>query len=151
MRRGSIHSASETDRTLQDDRIFDFVHSEQEEGWAPSGVAIATHTNFFSSQREQEGMISPNDSINATVRARRTVEDAERCGGIMSQQEGHQIEDGNATPLINDLEMRDIFEDEDGEEGDGVTDLILAVVGLLERDISRLVMEAREMLEPVEL
>jgi hypothetical protein len=32
-----------------------------------------------------------------------------------------------------------------------VTDLILAVVELLERDISRLVIEARETLEPVEL
>jgi hypothetical protein len=46
--------------------------------------------------------------------------------------------------------MRDIFEDEDEEEGDGVTDLILAVVELLERDISRLVVEVREALELVE-
>ena len=47
--------------------------------------------------------------------------------------------------------MRDIFKDEDKEEGDGITDLILAVVELLERDISRLVMEARETLELVKL
>jgi hypothetical protein len=47
--------------------------------------------------------------------------------------------------------MRDIFKDEDKEEGDSVTDLILAVVELLERDISRLVVEVREALEPVEL
>jgi hypothetical protein len=47
--------------------------------------------------------------------------------------------------------MRDIFEDEDKEEGDGVTDLILAVVELLERDISRLVEEVWEVLELVEL
>jgi hypothetical protein len=47
--------------------------------------------------------------------------------------------------------MRDIFEDEDKEEGDSVTDLILAVVELLRRDISRLVVEVREVLEPVEL
>ena len=32
-----------------------------------------------------------------------------------------------------------------------VTDLITAVVILLERDINRLVVEAREVLEPVEL
>jgi hypothetical protein len=37
--------------------------------------------------------------------------------------------------------MQDIFKDEDKEEGDGVTDLILVVVALLERDISRLVVE----------
>jgi hypothetical protein len=47
--------------------------------------------------------------------------------------------------------MRDIFEDEDKEEGDSVTDLILAVVELLERDISRLVVKVREVLELVEL
>ena len=47
--------------------------------------------------------------------------------------------------------MRDIFEDEDKEEGDSITDLILVVVELLERDISRLVIEARETLELVKL
>jgi hypothetical protein len=47
--------------------------------------------------------------------------------------------------------MRDIFKDEDKEEGDSVTDLILAVVELLGRDISRLVVEVREALEPVKL
>jgi hypothetical protein len=47
--------------------------------------------------------------------------------------------------------MRDIFKDEDKEEEDSITDLILAVVELLERDISRLVIEAREMLELVKL
>jgi hypothetical protein len=38
--------------------------------------------------------------------------------------------------------MRDIFKDEDKEEEDSITDLILAVVELLGRDISRLVVEA---------
>jgi hypothetical protein len=47
--------------------------------------------------------------------------------------------------------MRDIFKDEDKEEGDSVIDLILAVVELLGRDISRLVVEVREALELVEL
>jgi hypothetical protein len=47
--------------------------------------------------------------------------------------------------------MRDIFKDEDKEEGDGVTDLILVVVELLGRDMSRLVVEVREVLELVEL
>jgi hypothetical protein len=47
--------------------------------------------------------------------------------------------------------MRDIFKDEDKEEGDGITDLILAVVELLRRDISRLVGEVREVLELVKL
>ena len=47
--------------------------------------------------------------------------------------------------------MRDIFKDEDKEEGDGIMDLILVVVELLERDISRLVIEARKTLELVKL
>jgi hypothetical protein len=47
--------------------------------------------------------------------------------------------------------MRDIFKDEDKEEGDGVIDLILVVVELLERDISGLVVEVREALELVKL
>jgi len=38
--------------------------------------------------------------------------------------------------------MRDIFKDEDGKEGDGITDLILAVVWLLREDINGLVVEA---------
>ena len=46
--------------------------------------------------------------------------------------------------------MRDIFKDEDKEEGDSVTDLILAVIELLERDINRLIVEVREALELVE-
>jgi hypothetical protein len=47
--------------------------------------------------------------------------------------------------------MRDIFKDEDREEEDGVTDLILVVVELLERDMSRLVVEVREVLKLVKL
>ena len=46
--------------------------------------------------------------------------------------------------------MGDIFKDKDKEEGDSVTDLIIAVVRLLERDISRLVVKARELLKPAE-
>ena len=38
--------------------------------------------------------------------------------------------------------MEDIFKDKDKKEGDSITDLILAVVRLLERDINRLIVEA---------
>ena len=47
--------------------------------------------------------------------------------------------------------MRDIFKDEDKEEGDSIIDLILVVVELLKRDINRLVVEVWEVLEPVKL
>jgi hypothetical protein len=49
------------------------------------------------------------------------------------------------------LEIGEIFKDEDGEEGDSVTDLILAVVALLRRDIDGLVRAVRDVLELVKL
>ena len=47
--------------------------------------------------------------------------------------------------------MQDIFKDEDKEDGDSVTDLILVVVELLRRDINGLVEEVWEVLELVKL
>jgi len=47
--------------------------------------------------------------------------------------------------------MGDIFKDEDREEGDGVTDLILAVVRLLREDINGLVKIVLEALELIKL
>jgi hypothetical protein len=94
-------------------------------------------------------MIILRDSIVVTSRLQQLDEEY-LIGGIRNNK-GHQIESRNATPLIDDLEMRDIFKDEDKEEGDGVMDLISAVVELLERDISRLVVEVREALELVKL
>ena len=49
------------------------------------------------------------------------------------------------------MEIRDIFKDEDKEEGDSIMDLIIVVVILLERDINRLVVEVWEVLELVKL
>ena len=54
-------------------------------------------------------------------------------------------------PLIDNLEIRDIFKDKDKEEGDGVIDLILAVVQLLKRDINRLVVKVQNILKLVKL
>ena len=42
------------------------------------------------------------------------------------------------TPLINDLEIGSIFKDEDKEEGDSVTDLVLLVLRIPRRDLSEL-------------
>ena len=74
---------------------------------------------------------------------RQSIEEEKVALGIISNNKGHQIKDRNATPLI------DIFKDTDKEEGDSVIDLILAVVLLLKRDINRLVVEARDVLELV--
>ena len=71
-----------------------------------------------------------------TMRARRS-DTVDLTGGI--RDIGHQIESGNATPLINNLEIGSIFEDEDKEEGDGVTDLVLSVLRILRQDLGELV------------
>ena len=82
---------------------------------------------------------------------RQSIKEEEVTLGIISNNKGHQIKDRNAIPLIDDLEIRNIFKDEDKKEGDSVTDFILAVVALLKRDINRLVVEAWEVLKLVKL
>ena len=47
------------------------------------------------------------------------------------RNEDHQNESGNTTPLINDLEMQEVFKDKDRERGGSVTDLICELVDLL--------------------
>ena len=51
--------------------------------------------------------------------------------GDIIREEDHQIKSGNTTPLINDLEMQDVFKDKNEERGDGVTDLINGLIDLL--------------------
>ena len=51
----------------------------------------------------------------------------------------NQIKEGSTTPLINDLEMQDVFEDEDIKEGAGITDLINQVSQLLRAELKELV------------
>jgi len=51
-------------------------------------------------------------------------------GGIIRNKE-QQIKSGNTTPLINNLEMQDVFKDKDGERGGSIMDLISRLVDLL--------------------
>ena len=51
--------------------------------------------------------------------------------GAIRINKDHQIKSGNTTPLIDNLEMWKIFEDENGERGGSVTDLINRLVDLL--------------------
>jgi len=153
---GRAHSASDTERTSQDERTFALVHSEQEEGCRDEGLASATQTNPSFAQREHgDGIISPSDSIEATVRARRcTCEEEgglETFRGIMSN-DVNQIDQTDITPLVNDLEMLGIFEDEDEEEGDGVTDALSTMLRLLgeESEEASWLIQARSRMEPVE-
>ena len=57
--------------------------------------------------------------------------DKEIALGIISNKEDYQIKQEDTTPLINNLEIIDVFKNEDGEEGAGVTDLIRQVERLL--------------------
>jgi len=153
---GRAHSASETERTSQDERTFALVHSEQEEGCREDGLANATQTNPSFEQREHgDGITSPNDNITATVRARRCA--CEEEGGLetledMMSNDVNQTDQTDITPLINDLEMLGIFEDEDEEEGDGVTDSLSTMLRLLgeESEAASWLIEARSRMEPIE-
>ena len=50
--------------------------------------------------------------------------------GIVRNKD-RQIESGNTTPLINDLEMQEVFEDKDKKRGGSVMDLINRLVDVL--------------------
>jgi len=123
------YSASETDQTLQDNCMFTCVHLTHKEGWQPVGTTIATHTNFFLTQWEHKGITLLSKRITITSLLHQS-ETENLIEGIIREKD-HQIELGNTTLLINDLEMQDIFKDEDGKRGDGVTDLISGLVDLL--------------------
>ena len=66
--------------------MFNLVHSKQEEGCWDKGLASAIYTNPSFKQREhREGIISPSDSIAATVRARRWDKEEEEALGIINK------------------------------------------------------------------
>jgi len=82
-------------------------------------------TNPLLAQQEHDGITSPDNRINATVQARRCAYDNEECLGIMSYlaRTDTNEEDGTA-PLINNLEITEIFKDEGEEEEASVMDFI---------------------------
>jgi len=64
--------------------------------------------------------------MTATTRAQRLVEDRDvLIGGIISYLTQMDLnKEGSTTPLINNLEIIEIFKDKDREEEVSVTDLI---------------------------
>jgi len=109
--------------------MFTYIHSTHKEDWQPVGATIVTHTNFFSIQQEHKGITSLNKRMTVTSLLHQSKAE-DLIGGII-KKEDHQIELGNTTPLINNLEMQDVFKDKDGKRRDGVTDLISGLVDLL--------------------
>ena len=70
--------------------------------------------------------------MDATRRVRRLDID-NLIGGI--RDIGYQINLGSSIPLITDLKTDWTFKNKTGEEGIGVTDLVLLVLRLLKEDI----------------
>ena len=46
----NIYLLRETERTLYNKQVFNFIHLEQEEGWQLDRPVIVTHTNPFFTQ-----------------------------------------------------------------------------------------------------
>jgi len=123
------HSASETDQTSQDNYMFTCIHLMQEEGWRPVEETIITHTNSFSTQQEQNGIILPKNKMVVTSQLQQS-ETEDLIRGIIRDKD-HQIKSGNTTPLINNLEMQEVFKDKNKERGGSVMDFIYGLVDLL--------------------
>ena len=71
-------------------------------------------------------------------------------GGIIKNKE-QQNELGNTTPLINDLEMQEVFKDKDGEKRGSVMDLINRLVDILSLKTQVVWYAIQELFNPVEL
>ena len=102
--------------------MFAYIHLTQEDSWHLIKAVITTHTNTFLTQQEQEGMTLLSKRITVTSLLHQlNAEDL--TGDII--REKNQIETNNSTPLIEDLEMSNIFKNKDDKEGNSVTDKFL--------------------------
>ena len=62
----NAHLVSKMEQMLQDNCMFVYIHSIQKKNWCLIETAIATHTNSFSKQQEQKGMILFNKRMTVT-------------------------------------------------------------------------------------
>ena len=120
-----IHSALKTDQILQDNHMFTCIYSTQKKGWRPVRKTIATHTNSFSKQQEHKGMISLSDRIIITSLLHQ-LNAIDLTGGIIKKED--QIKTSNSIPLIEDLEISNIFKDKDDKEGNSVINELITKI-----------------------
>jgi len=67
----------------------------------------------------------PYDNINATTRAQQCAYGNDRCGGIISHlAQTNANKEGSTIPFINNLEITEVFKDEDKEKEVSVINLI---------------------------
>jgi len=102
--------------------MFTHIHSTQEEGWHSVREIIITHTNSFLKQQEQKGIISPNERITVTSLLHQ-LNTEDLTGGIIREED--QIKNNNSTPLIDNLEISNIFKNKDNKKGNGVINKLL--------------------------
>ena len=99
-------------------------------------------------------MISPNKKITATS-LKQYIEhsDAKDLIGGIRNKENYQIKTEYSTPLIDNLEIKELFKDEDEEEGVGIIDLISRIIQVLRRDLYwvKISMQKTGLMELVEL
>jgi len=91
-----------------------------------------------------------SNKITATTRARRCAYSNNRCGGIISYLARTDAnKKGSTAPLINNLEITEIFKDKDEEEEVSVIDFIRQVSQLLKAELKELVNIIQAIMEPI--
>ena len=89
--------------------MFTYIHLIHKEGWQLVETIITTYTNFFPTQQEHKGITSPSKRMTVTSLLQQS-EAEDLIKGIIKEKD-YQIELGNTTPLINNLEIQDVFKD----------------------------------------
>ena len=76
-------------------------------------------------QQEYNNITLLSNRITATTRARRYTYGNDHYKDIISHLARMDVnKKGSITPFINNLEITEVFKDEDGEEGASIIDLI---------------------------
>ena len=78
-------------------------------------------------------MISLNKRITTVIQAWRL--DAKNLIGGIRNKKSYQIKIKHSTPLINNLEIKELFKDKNEEKGVGITDLISRIIQVLKKDL----------------
>jgi len=119
------HLVSEINQILQDNCMFIYIHLTQEEDWCLVRAVITTHTNSFLKQWEHKGMILLNNKMIVTSLLH-WLNIKDLTGDIIREKD--QIKTNSSIPLIKDLEMSDIFKNENNKKGNSVIDELITEV-----------------------
>ena len=107
--------------------MFAHVYLAQEDNCQLMGNAIAIYTNPSFAQREQENITLPSNRTTATVQDQHLAEGEGEALSIINNNI-NQINQTDIIPLVNNLEILEIFKDKNKEEGDGVIDALSTIL-----------------------